>query len=139
MGEKVIKDYHPELDGIRVDFVLRDTTIMAGKKEIWGRAKKVTGLTAFLADSDETGDEFFLIEISQGIWDKLNEAERTALIDHELCHCVAERAGEDPTSPATLKLRTHDFEEFHEIIKRHGLWRPDMEAAAATFDEVLET
>ena len=47
-------------------------------------------------------------------------------IDHELCHA----AGRDPETQAWT-LRTHDVEEFEDIVKRWGTkWRFDLERFA---------
>lgn len=139
IGKEVIAAHHPHLTHVRVDFVVRDNTPTANGKERWGSARKIGGLTAFLADSDEVGDEFFLIEIAGPVWNTLSSVERRALIDHELCHCHVELMDpDDSTSDLKLTLKKHDFEEFNAIIERHGLWRKDAEAMAATIDSVLE-
>ena len=140
LGKEVIREWHPHLIDVKVDFVLRDTVpMMGGKggKEIWGRAKKITGLNAFLNDPDDDG-EFFLIEISGPVWERLSHDERKALLDHELCHCVIAVDEDDPEAEVKLKLKTHDLEEFREIVTRHGLWRPDIEAMATVIDGILE-
>lgn len=60
-------------------------------------------------------DYAFLICIAADTWPGLTAAQRTAVVDHELCHCVVDSDG-----PTTIG---HDYEEFAAIIERHGLWR----------------
>lgn len=64
-----------------------------------------------------------MIEINKQAWDPLNKKQKRALIDHELCHCLWD-------VEKGLYMRTHDVEEFSEIIKRHGLWQPDVQLFA---------
>jgi hypothetical protein len=132
IGKSLIAECHNHLRNVRMDFVFIERLdkdgvsqpIESKGKALLGRAKKVTGLNAYLAEStDEQTDEpveFYVIELSYFYWRSLTEKQRRALIDHELCHCETDEEGKP-------KMRTHDVEEFSEVIKRHGLWRPDVE------------
>lgn len=71
---------------------------------------------------------FFVIEIASDMWGTddelgnrfgLSDAQRVALVDHELCHCTVNEDGV-PT------LLHHDVEEFGQVVERHGLWKPDL-------------
>jgi hypothetical protein len=137
IGIALIKDHFPDLVDVRIDYVFRDNTPVAGGREVWGKARKVAGLAAFLADHDSdhpAGDDLFVIEFAKPIWDGLDDDTKRALVDHELCHCVVKVDGTD----RKLMIKTHDVEEFREIIERHGLWRPEVEAMAASIDSILE-
>lgn len=85
---------------------------------------KVSGLNAFLATERTTEggepEEFFAVVIAKPVWDILDEKQRLALVDHELCHFDLD---EEKGTPV---LRSHDVEEFGEIVKRHGLWRDEV-------------
>jgi hypothetical protein len=53
-----------------------------------------------------------------------------ALVDHELCHAWAladQDEDNDEADPVKLSLRPHDLEEFSCIVRRHGMWREDIE------------
>jgi hypothetical protein len=52
----------------------------------------------------------------------MSNAEREALIDHELCHMKYNTGDE----ASTYSLREHDIQEFAAIIARHGLWDEDL-------------
>ena len=58
-----------------------------------------------------------------------------ALIDHEMCHAapVVNKEGKhkkDERDRYVWRMRDHDIEEFHEIVKRHGIWKRDLEIFA---------
>ena len=125
VADKLIPKYHQHIinNDIRVDYVFIDKTPKSKGREIWGRCRKVSGLGAFLANDQQGSDSFFVIEISEEIWDVLPSDKREALVDHELCHTASE-PGEEPK----LDVMPHDLEEFVCIVRRHGLWRDDVEA-----------
>lgn len=137
---ELIPKHHQHLHGVRIDYVFRSETAKSNGKEIWGKARKITGLNAFLATPEDERpveddiDDFFVIEISEPVWAILDPAERAALVDHELCHLTVE---EDKDDNLKLKLRPHDLEEFVAIVRRHGLWRDDVETFAAAVQMVL--
>jgi hypothetical protein len=79
----------------------------------------------------------FLILIDRNIWAGLDENEKLALIDHELSHAwFATVDGDGVTqkfhsdgSP-WWAIRGHDFEDFHDVIKRNGLWNEELRTLA---------
>src|SRR6185437_12167437 len=73
-------------------------------------------------DPDDNND-FFVIEIAADYWADLTKDQRTALVDHELCHC-GWKEGDDGL---VLQMRPHDLEEFHSVVDRRGLWQRDIE------------
>jgi len=103
---------------VRIAYVWRDKPIIRGGKTVLGKARKISGLPAFLASEDLDTDNpaFFVIEIDKTYWPSLSENEREALVDHELTHCIVDE------DEGTLKILPHDLEEFYFIVKRHGLW-----------------
>lgn len=122
LGAELIPKYHPHLENCRVEYVFNEAAMKSKGKELFARAKKKSGLDAFLF-APPTEDEpkpFFVIEINKQAWDVLNKKQKRALVDHELCHCLWD-------VEKGLYMRTHDVEEFSEIIKRHGLWQPDVQ------------
>ena len=84
----------------------------------WGSLQLVGGLHAYL--STENTETYFVMLIDHERWIALSEEQRQALVDHELCHGTMTPAGH-------WALRTHDLEEFAEVLARHGLWRKDIE------------
>ena len=126
VADKLIPKFHQHLidNDVRVDYVFIDKTPKSKGREIWGRCRKVSSLAAFLANDQQGSDPFFVIEISEEIWEVLPPDKREALVDHELCHTLSEIGEEEPK----LSMVPHDLEEFTCIVRRHGLWRDDVEA-----------
>lgn len=127
IGKELVHKYHTVIEfyGIRVDYVFLKNTPIKNGREILGRAKKVSGLNAWLAMSEKERsnktkpDVFFIIEVSWEIWRRLPKEKRRALVDHELSHCTFNEKG----SPTT---KAHDLEEFNHIVERHGIWTNDI-------------
>lgn len=138
---KLINKHHDHLAGQRIEYVFRSTASKSNGKVVLGKARKVTGLNAYLAQPEpdevpvDADVDFFVIEFAEDEWAKLDTDQREALVDHELCHLQVE--WDDETEEITLKLRPHDLEEFNEIVRRHGLWRDDVREFAETIQPTL--
>lgn len=133
IATSLIAAHHQHLDDVRIEYVFRSKAAKSKGKEVWGTARKVTGLNAYLAQGlahDELPlgddvDDLFAIEIAEDVWSKLNDKQRRALVDHELCHCTVDV---DDEGRVILGVVGHDLEEFVAIVERHGLWREDVES-----------
>lgn len=125
----MIGQNHKSLINERVEFVFMSKTPNSKGRALWGRAKKMTGLQAALANPgglpEHFGDaqEFFVIEISEEVWVAITDEQREALLDHELAHCGVEYDDHDNKK---LVMYAHDLEEFNEIVERHGAWKGDV-------------
>jgi hypothetical protein len=142
IAEKLIEQHHRHLLDVPIRYLWRDKAASSKGKVVLGKARKVTGLPAHLvhlALKDEPPEEveFFVLEIAADMWQTLTEAQRVALVDHELCHLGTAGADE------RLIVRGHDLEEFSAVVERHGLWRPAIETFHAavgsqpTLDEAM--
>jgi len=85
----------------------RDHTTLA-------KASKASSKVKFLTAHD------FIITVNWEAWRDLRPEQRIALMDHELAHC-----DRDPDTGA-YTIRHHDVEEFSEIVRRWGLWQPEL-------------
>jgi hypothetical protein len=146
IGRELIKRHHKYLTSRRVDFLFVERfdgegnaqSITRKGKNVYGKAKLLTGLSSFLATPEgQEASPFFVILISKCFWDTASQEFKHALIDHELCHCFYD-ADADKYS-----LIDHDIDEFIVIVRRHGLWHHDIETFVHTasqqslkFDEV---
>lgn len=113
--ESTLKRYHEHLEDARIGVLFRDEAPQSGGHATLGMAKKVS------PDAQAAGLAYdFILWFAEDTWMQLTTEQRTALVDHELMHCeYVLRDGE-----WKAKIRPHDFEEFNEIIARHGLWWP---------------
>jgi hypothetical protein len=133
IAERLITKYHQHLldFNVKLEYVFVDKTPKAKGIEIWGTCRKVSSLNAFLANAQDGSDPFFVITISEPVWDVLPPDKREALVDHELCHAWAEasqKEDDDESDPVKLSVRPHDLEEFSCIVRRHGLWRDNVKS-----------
>lgn len=119
LATDLIKQYHEHLLGVRIECFFCEKIPKVRGKSVWGYARKITGLAAALASHGSESEDFFTVVIAWPVWQILSESQMRALIDHELCHCGV-------TPEGTLTIHTHDLEEFHGVVARHGLWTPDL-------------
>ena len=141
IGLKLIEtvERHRPLQRALIEYVFIDKAPVSKGRIVLGRARRMSGLAAFLLRGARTGERFeppfpfFVIEISHNTWIGLDDAQRRALVDHELCHCVLEETEDGEV----LSIRGHDFEEFAEIIQRHGLWSSASNRGAKAMAEQL--
>ena len=145
IAEQLIRRHHRHLLDVPIRYLFRDKAVVSRGRVVLGKARKVSGLAAHLVHlvrKDEPPDqvEFFVIEIARDGWEGLTEAQRAALVDHELCHLGVD-IPDDATSDRKLVLRGHDLEEFAAVVERHGMWRPAIEdfraAAQLTLEEAM--
>ena len=110
IAEHVIDLYHEELKEARIGFLFRDEAPVKDGRITLGAAKKVGDEVKPYVNYD------FLIWVAGDYWPRLDEKQKQALVDHELCHC-----GLLAGKPA---MRDHDINEFACILERHGVWYP---------------
>lgn len=138
IAAKLIAEHHPHLQGVPIRYVFRDkASTTAGKIQL-GRARLLSGVSAFLGCDEEERQEllqaqgreaFFVIEIPFNLWKDMDDATKRALVDHQLCHCYAwEEEDKEAGAVRKLAIVPHDLEEFACVIARHGLWQKDVEA-----------
>lgn len=104
---------------------------------VLGRARQIAGLNKFLIEAGAVEVPLFVLEIAQNTWETLTDAQRRALVDHELCHLAME-PDEDIPGRWIGRTRGHDLEEFVGIVERHGLWKADVAALATVAATKLE-
>jgi hypothetical protein len=126
LANRLINSHHTHLEPIRIEYLFLSEPILERGKDVWGRARKVTGLNAYLAARERPQEAieprgFFVVELVKNIWNQLDSKSKDALMDHELSHCWVNDDG-------SLAIKPHDLEEFNSIVRRHGLWRADIES-----------
>ncbi len=135
IAQGLIPVHHPELATARFKYIFQEKAGKKGGKAVYGVAKKVSGVTQFLTDTD------FLIVIGQDLWIDLTEEKRIAVIDHLLERCTGVESEKDGGMVWTT--REPDVHEFATILRRHGTWNDDLTqfmsvAAAMTTEDETE-
>lgn len=117
IAQALLWELHPHLTGARIAYVFKKE--MAGKGKVkLGTAKKASAELTHFAEYD------FVLSFNWTYWRDLTALQRIALVDHELMHCGRNDAGTGYT------MIPHDVEEFGAIVRRYGLWKPDLEQFA---------
>jgi len=131
---------HKPLADAQIVYVWRDEATRSAGRITLAKARRVGGLNAFLINAsaglvDSSANvPLFVIEVARNTWARLKTAQRTALVDHELCHL---RCFKDDDGELTLSLVGHDLEEFAQIVRRHGMWKADVALFGAEVAEQL--
>jgi len=108
--QRLIAAYHPHLAKARIKVEVRDRAPR--------RAETISFAEVDTPDNDGEERQFdFAMWFSLEAWAGLDELQRDALADHELCHCVWDELGKP-------LLALHDIEEFYGVMLRYGLWWP---------------
>lgn len=87
-------------------------------------------------DLDRELDNFdFIIMLNEEAWPTLNETQKRALLDHQLCHCALSLDADgtpkyNDRDRLVCRIKKHDVEEFRAIVERNGLWTQDLEEIA---------
>ena len=115
MAQSAIRAWHPHLSMTDIRFVFRDPPQKKGGQTVWAAVRKATPMENHLCDAE------LVLVVAAEVWRDLGHDQRLALLDHELCHVVAETDAE--TGEITYGMRGHDLEEFHSVARRHGAWR----------------
>jgi hypothetical protein len=135
--EKLIAAHHEELAEARIALAWCTSwrPDVDGRLTL-GRCKKASDLDRELTAYD------FVILLQREFWtsEAVTDAQRGALLDHELCHAAVayDDDGEpkvDERGRTVYRLRKHDIEEFSAIVERHGTWKHDLEQFARAIDK----
>ncbi len=145
IARRVIEMHHAWILDYPLRFLWRDEAkVKRSGSTTFATAEVMRGRTAWLAmcpedhrkEGQESGPAMFVIEVAEDTWALLDDRQRVALLDHELCHCTLDT---DTDGPPKMAMRDHDFEEFVEIMARHGAWeetRRKAVDAANRYDEL---
>ena len=113
--DDTVKAHHHHLLDAKIGVLMRDEAPIAKGRATWGKASLVNAQWKPLLKQELD----FVIWFAYDTWfDVLDDTQRKALVDHELCHCWYE--------DGKASMRPHDIEEFNDIIERHGNWRSSL-------------
>lgn len=140
IGRQLVAKHHTHLVNERIEYVFRSEAAKSGGRVVWGKARKVSGLNAWLAnperdqlEEDEEADAFFVIELAHDVWTGLSGKQKVTLVVHELSHCTIRF---NNNGDASLTVAAHDLEEFEDVVRRHGFYRSDLKHFAKVTVEV---
>ena len=112
-GDALAASNHPEkLADARFNFVFTDAK--PGKTVVKARLVPKMWKDLGVIDAD------FLLVINAQLWQEISSEERTASLDHELCHCSAVS---NDKGDKKYSIIPHDIEDFHVIYERYGDWQ----------------
>lgn len=95
---------------------------------VLGKCIKVSDLYREYADYD------FIITLNKEFWEDpaVTKEQRMALVDHEMMHAAPTYNGEtgehevDERGRFLFRVRSHDVEEFYDIVRRNGIWKRNL-------------
>lgn len=120
--EETIRKHHTRLLDARIGVLMREEATKSNGRVVLGKASLVNAQWLPLLKQELDFVIWFAADYWYGV---LDERQKVALVDHELCHCVFD----EETHKA--KMRGHDVEEFVEIVQRHGSWDAGLQAMSA--------
>lgn len=131
IGEALIRA-RPELHDVAhasIRYMWRRKHGTSSGKTVLGKCQKMSGVNKAAASAD------YVVFVAA---DVVREQQMThwqleALIYHELNHVGVDF---DDEGEPTFKVRGHDVEMFRCEVEEYGLWRPNLEEAAATFRQL---
>lgn len=133
----VLKSYHPELDGVKLDllFVAADTPDKPALSHGGYPADAVVRRMPLKDRAAGRGDAEIVLDRAR--WLAMKPEEQRALLDHELTHLIPVPGEPDSAGRPRLKLRKHDrqFGWFDEVARRHGQHSGEVQQAQTLLAE----
>lgn len=141
-ADGLIKDFHPHLTNVKIEYVFRSKAKKKNGHPITGIVSIVNGLPAWLSTPVdkrwEMPEPYFVLEIAEDQWIKLNETKQKATVDRYLYRM------ERDIDTGDLVIVPPDIEESTIIVRRHGLYNDDLKqfvkagARQLTLLEIIE-
>jgi hypothetical protein len=123
----LIQQHHEDLRDAKVAVAwMLDVKADKDGHLVLGKCKKASDLDREFRDFD------IVVLLNAEAWKQLDDKQRAALVDHELCHATeqCDKNGEpvlDERDRKVYRMRKHDIEEFTCIVKRYGTYKSDLE------------
>lgn len=135
IANELITEIHAHLSPARILYLFTSKTRKRCDRVVLGSAQKLSAMQKFLSSGNSAVEDGydFIILIGKQEWESLEDKQRRALIDHELCHCGVKDPDDDEPQ---WTLKGHDIEEFKAVIERHGFWKPDVQAFAKAAQQI---
>jgi hypothetical protein len=118
----LVGEAHPHLVDIMDDIIVifKEKASRKGGQPVLGKTSKAPALISLLGERDYQ----FVIELAADTWNQLDDTQKKALLDHQLCFI----GGEEDEKTAEMKyyLTAPDISYFSDEVDRNGHWRPDL-------------
>ena len=109
MGEEVREELFPELQGLRIAWLVSDEEKKKGRTLIVNAdCKRASKAYEWCCDYD------YIITVYQPNVEHMTEEQLRILLEHELMHI-------DYEPDVRMTIKGHDAEEFAEIIRKYGI------------------
>ena len=133
IAKKLIAEHHPLLQHAAIVYLIK--TLDPDKKPTF--PKKRPGKKATMAKAICVPEMYhslcgydFILLADELYWGFLDENQKVALVDHELCHFTRDEDG--------YYTKDHDVTEFCAVLERHGFWLPELAIFVAAAPEQKE-
>lgn len=124
LAHELIEKYHVAARSAAVAYLFKAKHTEPNGKIQLGSCSKQSAKSKMLHGWD------YIIEIAWDMWALFTDAQREALLLHEIRHI--QKAGTD------WKIEPHSVEEHTQVIEVYGLWKPDLQAFAAAIRDAEE-
>jgi hypothetical protein len=114
LAQVLIPVLHEHLVNARLAYLFKESMKLGPDRIKLGTAQRAAAQLEYLSDHD------FVLTFNHEAWRTLSMEQRIALVDHELCHCGCD------LEKSRFGIMHHDVEEFGAVIRRWGLWKPDL-------------
>lgn len=130
----LIAEHHEHLEEARILWLFTTAKSTRGGRAVLGKSKRLGAEARFLSSGNVSireGYDFVLV-IAEQSWTSMGASQRLALVDSLLCRCAIREVENKTTGRVTKTWYTvsPDVEEFSEVIRRHGLWLPELKTMA---------
>lgn len=109
----LLDPFHTLVNNRRFAYLWVENLVSGGETKL-ATATRASNIIRHIAQVD------FILKFNWTAWQRLTGFQRAALVDHELQHCSFDLEANKAV------IVPHDIEEFGAIVRRWGLWRPDL-------------
>lgn len=131
---ELVGEAHPHLVDIVDDIIVifKEKASRKGNYPQLGKTSKAPALISLLGERQYQ----FVIELGADTWVELEDSQKKALLDHQLCFISGEE--DEKTAEMKYSLTTPDISYFSSEVERNGHWRPDFSKEEETDSEDME-
>lgn len=130
LAKTLIPKYHDSLINAKIAYLFINKPMTKGGQNVIATAEKCSKKVKVLCDKD------FIITAAYPTWRELSDIQKTAVMDHELTHCMVD--DDEETGEMKTKIVNHDFSDFLQILEKYGLFKEDLVALGRVVQHKLD-